>query len=201
MTPQVRDAAASKERILQAAFCEFTRRGFAGARVDEIAGGAQCNKALVYHYFEDKEALFRSVLECKLSQLTDLARFRENPERFAELVGEFFDFHAANPEMTRLAMWEALDFGGREELVNEEQRRARFAEHVDAIRDAQRAGTVDPDLDARDTLITMMGLVTTWFAFPQNARLVFGEDPYTPEALQRRRAHVVEIARRILERK
>ncbi|MGZ4121086.1 MAG: TetR family transcriptional regulator, partial [Actinomycetota bacterium] len=33
----VRDATATKERILEAAFMEFAARGFAGTRVDEIA--------------------------------------------------------------------------------------------------------------------------------------------------------------------
>ena len=42
-----RDATATKERILEAAFEEFANRGFAGSRVDDIAEKAQCNKALL----------------------------------------------------------------------------------------------------------------------------------------------------------
>jgi AcrR family transcriptional regulator len=196
-----RDATASRERIVEAASTEFTRRGFAGARVEEIANRAQCNKALVYHYFEDKASLFKHVLQCKMAHLSALAVHEGDASAFAELAGEVFDFYSENPELTRLAMWEALDFGAHNPVPNEEERRARFAERVADVERAQQAGIVDPALDARHLLITLMGIVTHWFAFPQNARLICSEDPFTPEALKLRRAHVVEVARRIIERK
>jgi len=97
-----RDATATKERILEAAFEEFATRGFAGSRVDEIAEKAQCNKALLYQYYGDKEALFRQVLECKMAGLQAI---KENQDSFAEAAGEFFDFYAANPWLPRMHMW------------------------------------------------------------------------------------------------
>jgi AcrR family transcriptional regulator len=190
-----RDATATKERILQAAFDEFAARGFAGGRVDEIASKAQCNKALLYQYYGDKEALFKHVLECKMAAL---GAIREDPEAFAEAAGDFFDFYAANPWLPRLTMWEALDFGP-DPVPNEEERKTRFDQHVVRMEEAQKIGTVDPALDARQTLVTLIGLIQIWFAAPQLARMICGTDPFSPEALKRRRAHVVDAARRILE--
>src|SRR5437660_1333602 len=166
-----RDATATKERILEAAFEEFANRGFAGSRVDEIAEKAQCNKALLYQYYGDKEALFRQVLECKMAGLQAI---KENQESFAEAAGEFFDFYAANPWLPRMHMWEALDFGDAP-VPNE------------------------PALDARQTLVSLIGLIQIWFAAPQTARMICGGNPYSKEALKKRRAHVVDAARRILE--
>lgn len=194
MTP--RDAAQTKERILGAAFETFAESGFAGARVDEIATRAGCNKALLYQYFGDKEALFRCVLEDRMQAFVGAGQ--GDPEQFADLAGDFFDFHAANPWLTRLLQWEALDFG-RDPVPNERNRAERVRQHVDRLADAQRAGTVDPDLDPRQTIATMMGVVQFWFAFPQLARMVAGGDPYTKKALAARREHVVDVARRILE--
>ena len=53
----------ARERLLTAALREFGDKGFAGARVDKITREANANKQLVYHYFGNKEALFKIVLE------------------------------------------------------------------------------------------------------------------------------------------
>jgi TetR/AcrR family transcriptional regulator len=53
----------ARERLLVAALREFGEKGFAGARVEKITRDAKANKQLVYHYFGNKEALFKSVLE------------------------------------------------------------------------------------------------------------------------------------------
>src|SRR6202046_543544 len=62
-TPQRRDPAATRNKLLTAARREFASSGLAGARVDEIAARAGVNKQLVYHYFGDKDALYLAVLE------------------------------------------------------------------------------------------------------------------------------------------
>lgn len=193
MTP--RDAAATKDRIVDAAFDEFTERGFDGARVDRIAERAGANKSLLYQYFGDKEHLFRHVLECKT---TELGRIAFEPERIAEVAGEFFDFHARNPWLTRLLLWEALDRGA-EEVPNEQARTEQLRARVGVLEEAQEAGAVDPDLDPEQTTATLMAVVTFWFACPQVARMLAGGDPYSRKALASRRAHVIDVARRILE--
>src|SRR5919197_20603 len=63
-----RDASRSRQRILAAALKEFSTNGFAGARVDLIARRAGINKRMLYHYFGDKERLFRAVLRTKMAQ-------------------------------------------------------------------------------------------------------------------------------------
>lgn len=60
---KTRDAEATKKRILDAAKHEFAQNGFDGARVDKIANLAQINKQMLYHYFGNKDELFKLVLE------------------------------------------------------------------------------------------------------------------------------------------
>jgi AcrR family transcriptional regulator len=189
-------ATATKDRLLSAAFEEFSKRGFAGARVDEIASKAGANKALIYQYYGDKEALFKQVLECKMRELARIAT--DDPTRLHEAVGEFFDFHAANPDLSRLMLWEALEFGP-DAVPNESERKKHLLDHVAEIEEFQSRGMVDPELDARMTLVTLIGMVHVWFSLPQVARMVAGMDPYSPEALRKRRTHVVHVARKILE--
>lgn len=57
----------AEERILEAATQNFLFRGYAGARMQQIANDAGVNKALLHYYFESKELLFRKVMEDALS--------------------------------------------------------------------------------------------------------------------------------------
>ena len=59
---RTRNSAKTKAAILVAGRAEFAERGFEGARVDAIAALAGANKRLLYHYFGNKEDLYRAVL-------------------------------------------------------------------------------------------------------------------------------------------
>jgi TetR/AcrR family transcriptional regulator len=50
------------ENILKAATEQFARKGYEGARVDEIARQANINKASLYYHFVDKAGLYEQVL-------------------------------------------------------------------------------------------------------------------------------------------
>src|SRR5882672_2033057 len=53
-----RDADRSRRALLDAALEEFSLRGFAGARVADIARRAGVNKQLINYYFGSKEGLY-----------------------------------------------------------------------------------------------------------------------------------------------
>jgi AcrR family transcriptional regulator len=55
-------AAARREAILDAALDEFSARGFAAARLDDVAARAGVAKGTIYLYFADKEALFQELV-------------------------------------------------------------------------------------------------------------------------------------------
>src|SRR5205807_7119066 len=52
------DADRSRRLLLAAALEEFAAKGFAGARVQEIAARAGVNKQLINYYFDSKEGLY-----------------------------------------------------------------------------------------------------------------------------------------------
>jgi TetR/AcrR family transcriptional regulator, regulator of autoinduction and epiphytic fitness len=59
-----------RAQILDAAFEEFSAKGFKGATIKSIARAASLQSpALIYWYFPDKEALFREVLETRIPVL------------------------------------------------------------------------------------------------------------------------------------
>ncbi|HQY72259.1 MAG TPA: TetR/AcrR family transcriptional regulator [Aestuariivirga sp.] len=61
----------TKRRILAAAKVEFAKKGLGGARVDDIAARAKANKRMMYHYFGNKEELFRQVVEDAYGEFRD----------------------------------------------------------------------------------------------------------------------------------
>src|SRR5512132_1142711 len=61
----------SRMLILEAAAKEFAAEGLAGARTDAIAKAAGVNKALLYYYYADKEALYGAVLQHVLGDLLE----------------------------------------------------------------------------------------------------------------------------------
>jgi AcrR family transcriptional regulator len=59
----------TEQRILDAAHAVFLRRGTAGARMQEIAGQAGVNQALLHYYFRTKDQLARAAFARAGSQL------------------------------------------------------------------------------------------------------------------------------------
>src|SRR2546421_11701795 len=60
MKPKLSNSSAL--RIVAAAREEFSRRGFDGARMDQIARRAAVNKQLLFYYFHSKRGLFTAGL-------------------------------------------------------------------------------------------------------------------------------------------
>ena len=56
------DPRATRAAVLSAAANAFSRRGFDGVIVDDIARAAGVNKAMIYYHFDDKLALYRAIV-------------------------------------------------------------------------------------------------------------------------------------------
>ncbi len=67
-----RDAAASRESLLDAAQTAFAASGFSGARIDDIAKSSGYNKSLIFQYFSDKAGLYQAVVR-RLREKSDAA--------------------------------------------------------------------------------------------------------------------------------
>jgi AcrR family transcriptional regulator len=105
-----------RTQILEAAFEEFSAKGFKGATIKSIARAAGLQSpALIYWYFPDKEALFREVLESRIPVLRavrDPAVLLDLPpeEVLASIAKKYlstFD-NRATQRMARLLLGEAM---------------------------------------------------------------------------------------------
>jgi TetR/AcrR family transcriptional regulator len=182
MVTSSRDPVRTRERILRAARREFVAKGFAGARVDVIARAAAVNKRMLYHYFDNKEGLYRATLyEGMATNLDLVAAAPADPD---ELLPFLFARAAKRVDGIRLLQWEALGAGARKPIAEDERRKA-WVEGTERIRDAQRAGRLHPDLDAEYLVLALMALTIFPQAFPQLVRMVTGSRPSDAEFQQR----------------
>lgn len=164
-----RNADRTRARILEAATAEFSARGIAGARVDRIADAAECNKALLYSYFGNKEQLFDAVFAALVARL--VAEHPIDAEHLDEYARELVDSYLEHPELVRLALWDRLERGGAG--IRSPELLATEAAKVAAIADAQASGAVSTRFSAGEALALVQ--VLAWI-------LPVVLDDTTPEA-------------------
>ena len=169
--PGGRNPQQTQQRILEAALQEFAAKGFAGARVDVIARRARINKRMLYHYFGDKEGLFREVLRRKIAERS--AWLAGAPEEPVDRLPVWFQLACRDREWIQLLQWEALQWGEKK-VIDEERRAENVGRAVERIRQQQAKGLLDPSLDPAQLLLSMMALTAYPVAFPQLARLATG---------------------------
>ena len=79
------------DEIVAAAFEVFAEKGFAAARLDDIAARAGVSKGAIYLYFATKEDIFQAVVEQGVApNLHNLAALAAaNPQTFPDLIRAF----------------------------------------------------------------------------------------------------------------
>jgi AcrR family transcriptional regulator len=82
------------QEILEAAFVEFSRHGYAVTTLDRIAERAGVTKGTIYVYFENKEHLFISMVHAVKKPTLDTVRdmFERHDGSTAELLRAQFSF-------------------------------------------------------------------------------------------------------------
>lgn len=68
-TRSKKDKSDAYAQILKSATKEFANKGYAGARMDEIARQAKINKAMIYYHIGDKKSLYAAVLNSTFGNL------------------------------------------------------------------------------------------------------------------------------------
>ena len=81
-----------KERIMQSAMENFSKKGFDRTRMEDIAGAAGIAKGTLYLYFKDKEGLFYAICDHNLEELRNqLSRLFNRKENILLDAERFYD--------------------------------------------------------------------------------------------------------------
>lgn len=172
-----RDPERTKARILEAAKEEFGSKGFAAARVSEIAARAGVNKQLISYYFGGKEGLYNELTSAMQQSYRAVA---DPGRKLSDVASDFAQPGRHDHRLARLFLWENLT-DGAQDAVGVESQREFLGHQIDYMRARQEAGDFPADLDPAMLMLILMAAGSASFAFPRLARSLTGLDPTSEE--------------------
>ena len=190
----------SRAAILKAAVGEFAEHGIAGARTDAIARAARVNKALLYYYFKDKDALYEAVLDHVFSGL----RARVMPvldsklpprEKILQYLGTYFDYIAANPRFPRVVQGEWLRSrvgAARMQRIAKSYFRPIFEKLAGVLREGIAAGEFRA-VNPLDFMPSIAAIIVSYFTAAPLMKTLMKLDPLSTERIRERRAFVLDF--------
>ncbi len=197
------DSGGARENIIAVAMREFSDKGLAGARVDEIAERTQTSKRMIYYYFESKEGLYRAVLERCYAQVREIDSGIDleglgPQEALRQLVRVTFDYHTQHPDFVRLVMNENIHQGAHIGHIPAIKTRNQtiIAMMKRLIDRGVDAGCFRRDIDPVELHMTISALcfynVSNRYTFGR----IFQRDMTSVAALAHRREVIVDIIER-----
>jgi TetR/AcrR family transcriptional regulator len=189
----------SRAAILKAAVAEFAAHGIAGARTDAIAQAARVNKALLYYYFKDKDALYEAVLDHVFSglraQVLPVLESSLPPrQKILNYVGAYFDYIAANPCYPRVVQAEWMRSGAkgnvRMQRVAKEYFLPIFLKLAEVLRAGAQSGEFRP-VNPIDFVPSIVGVIIFYFSAAPLMKSMMKVDPLSADRIRERRAFVL----------
>ncbi|HLW79768.1 MAG TPA: TetR/AcrR family transcriptional regulator [Terriglobia bacterium] len=196
---QQRRAAKTRAAILEAAGEIFAGVGLAGARTDAIASAAGVNKALLYYYFKNKDALYCAVVEAQSKefhrQLMSVLEAKGSPRSLLlRYVNMHFDFISRRRRFAPLFQQMMMMGGKSLELLA----RKYFQPRAHAVSNLIERGIKEGEfraVDSGQTTFSIVALIAFYFSCEPVMRLLGHADAYSPANLRRRKQEVLDFIR------
>ena len=182
--PKTRIQRKNTQAILDAALEVFSRQGFRGATLDQIAAEAGLSKPNLLYYFPSKEAIHVSLLTelmtTWLDPLRDLDPDGEPVEELMTYVRRKLEMSRDFPRESRLFANEIIQGAPRMIGALEGELRDLVEEKSAVIRGWIAAGKI-ADLDPHHLLFSIWALTQHYADFDVQVRAVLGpeSDPFT----------------------
>jgi len=189
-------------RLVAEAARLFAARGFDGVAVDEIVAASEVNKRMVYHYFGNKEGIYRAAvnhvfqdLHILEKKMIDSHSEKDGPVKgLRKVVSLYFSFHQTYPDFVRILQWENLNEGRH--LATEESGMSKnpILEHLEKLlKEGAAAGVFRKGLDARLVLTSLIGLTGIYFSNRHTLSRSVGLDFGKEEVLRRAATHAEKV--------
>lgn len=171
-------------RIVTAAREEFARRGFAGARVEQIVRRAGVNKQLLFYYYHSKRGLFHAVLEQSARELESALAGFSLPaggplERLRLTLRAQFEFLSRHPQIVALlgqgSRWGSGGTGSGSAFAPAIKRLVVLLAEGQGL--GQVRDDLDPHLTAAQALMLMVGYLNMESVIAASARPLGADEP------------------------
>lgn len=197
---RLRDAERSQATILAAARDEFSEHGLGGARMDRIALRAGLNKRLIYYYFEDKEQLFRAVLEkaylhIRQEELQLKLLGLKPVDAIRRLVEFTWNYYLEHPEF--LTLLNSANLHRARHLAESDRVREMNSPLVATLGEILERGRKDGSfrggVDPVQLYVSIAGLAYFYLSNNHTLSAIFGRDLMTPKAHNERLSHMCDV--------
>lgn len=194
----------TERRILEAAIAVFGKKGFDGARIDEIARVSGVNKGMIYYYFGSKEELYTGIIEMVFKKVAEIIMDNlsdMNPDTLQEGISSFIhtyiDFIYTNYDIVRVLVWELARGGEIIRGVIKKEMSTKVPILVNGFNEAVEAGKLRP-MDPRHVFVNMIGMVIFYFAANRVISVVWNDDAMSAENVEARKREVTEFVIRAI---
>lgn len=193
----------SRELILEVARKEFAERGFAAARLQDIAGAAGLRHPTLLYYFGSKEGLYVAVVEQAVADWAVETRAAISTglrgfDQVASLVEAGFHFFETHQDIVRIVRREAIEGAGRLEDSITEFLGPFLDQAVRFLEREMRAGRLRRH-DPVEVVQLCYAAISTYFSDARFRGRLRDEDPLEPAALKRHRSALIELLRAALD--
>lgn len=176
---KTRIQAENEERILDAALEIFSRHGFRGATIDQIAEAAGMSKPNLLYYFRRKQDMYDALIARLLDTwLEPLRGIRDNGDPLPELrsyIRRKLEMSRDYPRESRLFANEILQGAPRIRRLLETELRHLVDEKAEVIRNWMRAGKLN-SADPRHLIFSIWSTTQHYADFDVQVRAVLGPD-------------------------
>ncbi len=174
-----------QEMIIDAALEVFRQKGYANARMADIARRANVSYGLVYHYFGSKEVLFDLIVEKWWSELYAMMnREKESNgvfrEKLIHIIQFFLDTYVQRPNLISIFVSEVC----RSSVYHTQEGLSRFLKFFslceDIMLEGQKQGILKKDIPPRHLTYIFYGAIETFISV-----MVLGKEPLTKKRQER----------------
>ena len=190
-----------RDVLLRAAISVFANEGYGAASLDRIAERCGIRKSSLIYRFGSKEELYMESIEVVLQSLSAMVGAAAMsgggyPHRLDQLSGAICDYFGTEPKAARLLFREAMDRGPFISGPQGEMFTLILTTAVAFLEAGATAGDFVVS-DAKDLVLTIVGVHLGYFAIEELSGSVHGTPVYQPESLLRRKREVTLQIRRL----
>ena len=188
------------ERILDAAEDLFAQKGYSATSLGDVADAVGIRSPSLYNHFRNKEALYGAVLERLLvafaAPLAELDEGTISKTRIFGWLETIVRMHHERPNLARLLQHAALSGGPQtNELIER-----LFSPMFDTQRPVQMLSSELGGEELRPwAVMALNNMVMSYITMAPMYRDLLGEDPFSPEALEKQLTLILKLAHLALD--
>ncbi len=200
------------EQILTTARIHFSRKGYNGTSIRDIAREANISIATLYYYAKNKDDLYRQVFEKVYQEEIDTINgvlkkadedITSNPAALRnfiyKLIDALIDRSSKDPDLIRLWAQRWIDKPEQSDYIDEHYSAPLYKMIENILEKAEANGVIKPDL--KNISLVLHSFTWLHYSFFSMGRLTYGvqvDDPYDPRQLEDFREYIRIFVSRML---